>query len=83
MLNIGDIVRVTLRFNANDDGGTADPNRNDDALTEPLTDPPAYHPAYDRGATLGPNAWNLSPADGVINIADVVRAVLQFNHSCL
>lgn len=24
----------------------------------------------------------LSQADGVINIPDVVRAVLQFNHSC-
>ena len=81
VINIGDVNRVIANFNRTDAGKTATPNRNDDILTTVL-DPSKYHPAYDRGAPVGPNAWNLSPADGVINIGDVNRVIAQFNTVC-
>lgn len=80
VVSIGDILLVITRFGTNDNGGTALINRNSD----PLSPPPAsgYHPAFDR-STLGPNPWNLGPADGSISISDVVSVVNQFGHSCV
>ena len=82
VVNILDIQRVAGRFGADDNGGLAAINRNTDPLSAP---PPApgYHPAFDRGAILGPNAWNLGPADGTINVInDILGISNQFGHTC-
>ncbi len=79
-----DIFGVQLRFDANDAGGTAAINRYSDPLAGPIPPPPAYHPAFDRGPIVGPNAWNLGPADGVISLAiDIFGVSGQFDHSCV
>jgi hypothetical protein len=73
VVDLDDIVRVAMRF-----GLTGNP------LIDPLSTPPktGYHPAYDRGDLVGPNAWNVMPADGVIDLDDVITASLQFAHNC-
>ncbi|MGB2694352.1 MAG: VWA domain-containing protein [Dehalococcoidia bacterium] len=78
-VTISDIVRVVIRFGANDNGGVAAINR----FTNPLSTPPTngYHPAFDR-TVLGPNTWNLGPPDGSIVVQDILLAVGQFGHSC-
>jgi len=43
---------------------------------------PGYHPRYDRGASVGPNAWNRGPADGTIALSDVLSVANQFGHIC-
>ena len=58
-----------------------------DALSAPnaITGDPRedYHPAYDRSALIGPNAWDKGPPDGAINILDDILGVaVQFGHSC-
>ncbi len=54
-----------------------------DATMDPLSPADAgYHPAYDRGAVVGPNAWNVGPADGSIRGGDVFAMIAQFGHSC-
>jgi hypothetical protein len=52
--------------------------------TDPLSMPPptGYHPAYDRGSVLGPNVWNLGPANGSIAATDIFGVLGQFTHSC-
>jgi hypothetical protein len=40
-----------------------------------------YHVAYDR-TFLGPDAWDLGPADGAIGIDEVFWAAAQFAHNC-
>ncbi len=68
-----DLFRVLARF-----GTEGDP------LLDPFSPPPAtgYHPAYDRGALVGPNPWNLGPADGTVTAADIFAIIAQFGHSC-
>jgi hypothetical protein len=70
-----DISRVIARF-----GSTGDPD------TDPLSPPPpapAYHPAFDRGSSLGPGTWNLNMADGAITGGDTSAVIAQFGHSCV
>jgi hypothetical protein len=81
---ITDVLRVAQRFGANDAGGTALINRNSDPLAGPPPPNPAYHPAFDRGPLVGPNPWNMGPADGAITaVVDVLGVARQFGHSCL
>ena len=42
----------------------------------------AYDIRFDRGPSTGPNAWNMTAPDGVINLIDVLGVVLQFGHDC-
>ncbi|MCH7811842.1 MAG: hypothetical protein IH958_04350 [Chloroflexi bacterium] len=56
-----------------------------DANVDPLSPPPAapaYHPLFDRGPSLGPNVWNLGPADGAIAVTDFFALLGQFGHTC-
>ena len=42
-----------------------------------------YDVQFDRGASSGPNPWNMTAPDGVIDLPnDVLGVILQFNHSC-
>jgi len=52
---------------------------------DPLSVPPpnGYHTAYDRGVVLGPNVWNLGPANGSIASTDLFGVLGQFTHSCV
>jgi hypothetical protein len=68
-----DFFRILQRF-----GATGAP-------VDPLSAPPpapAYHAAFDRGPSSGPNPWNLTAADGSIAVTDFFAAVAQFGHSC-
>jgi hypothetical protein len=81
-----DFFRVLQRFGASDTGpGTFD------RFSDPLSAPNAwvmgahranYHPAFDRGTSSGPNAWNLEAADGSIAGTDFFAILAQFGHSC-
>jgi hypothetical protein len=59
-------------------------NNEGDAGEDPLSTPPetGYHPAYDRGDLVGPNAWNVGEADGSIAGTDFFAVLAQFNHEC-
>jgi hypothetical protein len=73
-VSASDVLAVMSRFNS---GG--------DSAINPLSPPPAapaYHPAYDRGPSAGPNAWNLTAADGSIASTDVFAIMGQFGHTC-
>ncbi|MGB2693930.1 MAG: flexitail domain-containing putative surface protein [Dehalococcoidia bacterium] len=72
-ISAGDMTRVIARY-----GTTGDPNIN------PLSQPPptGYHPAFDRGDSLGPGNWNRDAANGSITVADVSAVVNQFGHTC-
>jgi hypothetical protein len=52
-----------------------------DPLSTPPA-PPAYHTAYDRGASGGPNAWDLTAANGSIASTDFFAMLVQFGHTC-
>ena len=42
-----------------------------------------YDVLFDRGASSGPNPWNMTTPDGVIDLAnDILGAIQSFNHSC-
>ena len=81
-----DFNRVLQRFGANDSGpGTFD------RFSDPLSMPNAfasgqhranYHPAFDRGPSSGPNAWNLTAANGALAATDFNAALAQFGHNC-
>jgi hypothetical protein len=43
---------------------------------------PAYHTTYDRGSSSGPNAWNLTAANGAVAGTDFFSILTQFGHSC-
>lgn len=64
-----DYDRINARYYANDSGGSATINRN----TDPLSAPPGsgYHPAFDR-SSVGSGKFDLGPADGSINISDLL-----------
>jgi hypothetical protein len=69
-----DFFRVLARF-----GATGD------SMIDPLSTPPlapAYHTAFDRGPSSGPNPWNLTQADGSITGTDFFAMLAQFGHSC-
>ena len=69
-----DVFAVISRFNSEGDSGIS-----------PLSQPPAapaYHSAYDRGPSSGPNTWNLTAANGTIAATDVFAVIGQFGHSC-
>jgi hypothetical protein len=69
-----DYMRVVARL-----GATGSPSIN------PLSPPPpapAYHTAFDRGPSSGPNAWNLTPANGSIAGTDLFAILNQFGHDC-
>lgn len=77
-----DIFRVAGRFGADDAGGTAPINRNTNPLSA-APPSPAYHPAFDRGAQNGANAWNVAAADGSIDLFnDIFSIAAQFGHDC-
>jgi hypothetical protein len=39
--------------------------------------------AFDRGQSAGPNAWNMTAPDGVIDLSnDILGSVFQFHHDC-
>jgi hypothetical protein len=71
----GDLLRVAQRF-----GSSGSP------AGDPLSFPPpapAYHTAFDRGARIGPNPWDVAPADGTVNVSnDILGIAAQFGHTC-
>lgn len=72
-ISMGDHVRVIQRF-----GSSGDSN------IDPLTEPPpypAYHTALDR-SLLGPNRWNLGPANGSGMKLDITLSLAQFGTKC-
>jgi TolB protein len=81
LIRVNDILAVVDHYFANDAGGTAAVNR----YSDPLTPAPfsGYHPAFDRGAVIGPNPWNVAPPDGIITIQDVLYVVKQYFHDCV
>jgi hypothetical protein len=71
----GDIFGVLGRF-----GSAGDPGI--DPLSAPPS-PPEYHTAFDRSPSVGPNVWNLTPANGSIAATDIFAVLGQFNHACV
>jgi hypothetical protein len=69
-----DFFMVLARF-----GGTGNPAI--DPLSPPAP-PPAYHTRFDRGPLVGPDQWDLGPADGAISGPDFFALLAQFGHSC-
>ena len=50
----------------------------------PLGTEAEYDVNFDRGPSLGPNAWNMTAPDGVIDLPnDILGVILQFGHSCV
>ena len=44
---------------------------------------PPYDVQFDRGPTTGPNPWNMTAPDGVINLfTDILGVIQQFGHDC-
>ena len=74
VVSILDFFALLARF-----GAVGDPT------VDPLSDPPeqGYHPRYDRGGLIGPDPWNLAPADGAIAITDFFALLAQFGHVCV
>jgi hypothetical protein len=69
-----DFFRVLGRFGSS--GSTA---------IDPLSLPPAapaYHTAFDRGASAGPFVWNLTAPDGAVAGPDFFAILAQFGHDC-
>jgi hypothetical protein len=71
MVDVDDVMRIGARFATTGSAG------------DPRADPPktGYHPAFDR-TFLGPEPWDLGPADGAIGLDEVFWAAAQFAHSC-
>jgi hypothetical protein len=69
-----DFFALLARFGSFGDNGI-------DPLSPPPA-PPAYHTAYDRGSSSGPNPWNLTMADGAIAGTDFFSVLSQFGHVC-
>lgn len=78
-----DIFGVAKRFGANDQNATTVINRYTDPFSTTPPAAPAYHPAFDRGVKLGPNSWNVAPANGNIDLFnDIFGVAGQFGHHC-
>ncbi len=79
----GDVLGVAHRFGSTRPGG---PPTKTQALAEafvPPTSPDGYHADYDRGPLIGPNAWDLGPPDGAIDIPnDILGVARQFGTNC-
>ncbi len=75
-VTIADFFAVLGRFGAE---GTATSYA--DAIAPPPA-PPAYHAAYDRGASFGPYSWSLTQADGNLAGPDFFRVLNQFGTTC-
>ncbi len=73
IINNDDVNRVVARYGSNGDP-TTDP-------LAPPPPPPAYSPAFNR-TSLGPNAWNLGPPDGMIRAKDILAVQNQVGDSC-
>ena len=44
---------------------------------------PPYDARYDRGASAGPNTWNMTGPDGIIDLfTDILGVIVQFSHDC-
>ncbi|MCH7488605.1 MAG: hypothetical protein IIB23_03145 [Chloroflexi bacterium] len=44
---------------------------------------PPYDAQYDRGPSTGPNPWNMTAPDGVIDLLnDILGVIQQANHDC-
>jgi hypothetical protein len=72
-VNLADALYLLQRF-----GSEGDPS------VDPLSPPPpapAYHPAFDR-TFVGPDSWDLGPANGAISLPDVLMLLAQFGHTC-
>jgi hypothetical protein len=71
VIDVDDIFAVAARFATSGAPG------------DPLADPPKtdYHSAFDR-TFLGPDPWDLGPADGYITIDELAWLMAQFTHSC-
>jgi TolB protein len=80
-VRVDDILTIVDRYFADDAGGTAPVNRNSDPLSAPP--PTGYHPAFDRGAQTGVNAWNVAAPDGQVLVNDILFVVKQYFHDCL
>ena len=64
-----DIFDVIQHYYPNDGGG-ANPY-------------PAGHEVFDRGPSAGPNVWNMTAPDGVIDLTnDILGVIQQYFHSC-
>ncbi len=38
---------------------------------------------YDRGPSVGPNAWNMTSPDGIIDLSnDILGVIQQYVHDC-
>lgn len=47
------------------------------------TGAPPYSVQFDRGPSAGPNPWNMTAPDGVIDLGnDILGVIFQFQHSC-
>jgi hypothetical protein len=79
-VRVNDIVLVVQHYFDDDGGGMAPINRNSDPLSVPP--PTGYHPAYDRGAIIGPHTWDVAPPDGQIRVNDILFVVSQYYNDC-
>jgi hypothetical protein len=72
-VSVTDVFAIIARLNTTGEAGSS-----------PVTTPPptGYHPAYDRGPTIGTNAWDLGAANGSIAPVDFFALLAQFNHRC-
>jgi hypothetical protein len=71
VIDIDDLFRVAGRFGTSGTPG------------DPLSPPPptGYHSGYDR-TFLGPDPWDLGPADGAIALDEIFWITAQFAHNC-
>jgi hypothetical protein len=69
-----DFFAILARFGSSGSGSI-------DPLSAPPA-PPAYHTAFDRGASSGPSVWNLTAADGAVSGTDFFAVLAQFGHTC-
>ncbi len=44
---------------------------------------PEYNVDFDRGPSTGPNVWNMTAPDGVIDLTnDILGVIAQYFHDC-
>ncbi len=47
-----------------------------------MCDLEGHHTAYDRGPLVGPDPWDLGPANGSIAASDIFAVIVQLGHTC-